>query len=159
MQPTVPVACMVPRRPPMGNTQAKLAAFNNVDDTRSRSPATTAQYQKQYTTSARDRRDALKSPARRFSEPAPRPKSGPRRPQLHSGKRAAVDNGHEEPLKKRRQVQMQTVRCHFLMNVPRLTRMQRIHKASPRQPVRRVLDNNRVFKVVRQPCYHCLPMS
>jgi hypothetical protein len=33
MQPIVPAACMVPMKPPMGNTQAKLADSNGDDDT------------------------------------------------------------------------------------------------------------------------------
>jgi hypothetical protein len=96
----------------MGNTQAKLAASNHDDETIPGSATTTVQNQRQYSSSTKDRRDALKSSAKSYSE-TPQPKPSIRRLKLHTGKRTAVDGGHEEAFKKRKEAPMQTVGYHF----------------------------------------------
>lgn len=124
MQPNAPVACMVPKHPPMGNTQARLAAFNDGDGTELGSHNTTVQGQKQYPTSDKGHREwhgntpaefamqkmdnTLSSSAKGHFESSPQPQPKMPRLKLYSGKRAAINDSHG-PLKKSKQVH--TVRC------------------------------------------------
>lgn len=176
MHPAAPVACMVPKKPPMGNTQAKLAAFRNDDNTALGSHIITGQFQTQYATSSKGQGewhnstpaefamqeidDTLSSSAQGYLDPSPQPRPKIRRLKLHSGKRAADDDNHVTS-KRRKQMQTQMVRYCFvgLIHVPTLTTVQRMYKVSPQLPACKALDSSSAPKVDRPLCCLYLRIS
>lgn len=127
MQSTVPVARMVAEQPHMGNTPAKLAALGDDANKLQRKSITTAQYQKEYATSDKDRRErahsrylaasAMREMDNSFNSPDTQSLlSGTETGRLEprSGKRAAIIDSPKTSTKKRKHTHLVMPTFFFL---------------------------------------------